>query len=272
MGGLVLLSLAMITASFRSGGVTAPQETGAAALRPFQVGIERVARPFRDLYGWFSGLVDAKAEAERLRRELVQARQEAIQYRSAAAENEQLRRIADYRGPARYPSDFGSVAAAVIAHPGPFEQALTISAGSRDGVPENAPVITPYGDLVGLVTEVTGVTAKVSLLTDRSTAVRAEDLNTRAQGLIRAGPGGSETLVLDNVRKDVKVRRGDRVITAGSVTPRFPSLYPRGIAIGKVTYVSQSDVDYYKRVQVTPFADFDAVKSVIVLVPKAGAR
>ena len=160
----------------------------------------------------------------------------------------------------------------MIAHPGPFEQELTIAAGSGDGVAENAPVITPYGDLVGLVTEVTGVTAKVSLLTDRSTAVRAEDLNTDAQGLIRAGPGGSETLVLDNVRKELEVRRGDRIVTAGSVSPRFPSLYPRGIPIGKVTYVNQSDVDYYKRVQVTPFADFDSVESVIVLVPRARAR
>ena len=271
MGTLVLLSLAMITISFRAGGVTAAQETGAAVLRPFQVGIDRVAQPFRDLYGWFSGLVDAKSEVARLRRELVQARQEAIQYRSAAAENERLRAIADYRAPAGYPSGFGSVAAAVIAHPGPFEQELTISAGSNDGVEENAPVITPDG-LVGIVTEVTDVTAKVTLLTDGSSAVGAEDLRTRAKGLVKPGRPGSDVLVLDNVRKDLIVRRGDKVISAGSQRGKAPSLYPRGIPIGVVTYVNQSDIDYYKRILVKPFVDFDELESVIVLVSKEGAH
>ena len=271
VGALVLLSFALITVSFRADGVTAGQETGAAVLRPFQVGIARVAQPFRDLYGWFSGLVDAKSEVERLQRELVAARQEAIQYRAAAAENEQLREIAGYRAPASYPSGFGSIAAAVIAHPGPFEQELTISAGSNDGVGENAPVITPDG-LVGIVTEVTDVTAKVTLLTDGSSAVGAEDVNTGARGLVKAGRAGSDVLVLDNVRKDAVVRRGDKIISAGSERGKAPSLYPRSIPIGIVTYVNQSDIDYYKRVQVKPFVDFDTVESVIVLVPEPTAR
>ena len=44
------------------------------------------------------------------------------------------------------------------------------------------------------------------------------------------------------------------------------SLYPWGIAIGQVTSVGQQDIDLYKRVQVTPFVDFDSLSEVIVLV------
>ena len=44
------------------------------ALRPFQVAAERVARPFRDAYGYFAGLAHAKSENEKLRRELRDAR------------------------------------------------------------------------------------------------------------------------------------------------------------------------------------------------------
>ena len=50
------------------------------------------------------------------------------------------------------------------------------------------------------------------------------------------------------------------------------SLYPRGIPIGKVTSVGQADTDLWKQVQVEPFADFDRVDAVLVLVKKdAGA-
>ena len=65
-----LLSLVLITVYFREpagGGLHGVQSAGATVLRPFEVGAERVARPFRDAYGWFAGLVDAKSENATLR-------------------------------------------------------------------------------------------------------------------------------------------------------------------------------------------------------------
>ena len=76
----------LITIYFRespTGGLHTAQDVGATVLRPFQVGAERVAQPFRDVYGWFAELFDAKAENERLRREHVEARQRAIQNATA---------------------------------------------------------------------------------------------------------------------------------------------------------------------------------------------
>ena len=72
-GALVLLSIVLITIYFREssgGGLHGVQSTGAAVLRPFEVGAERVAAPFRDAYDWFAGLVHAKSENARLRTEV----------------------------------------------------------------------------------------------------------------------------------------------------------------------------------------------------------
>ena len=72
VGVLVALSLLMITLHFRetpTGGMHAIQDAGATVLRPFQVAAERIARPFRDIVGYFDGLIDAKGENERLRAE-----------------------------------------------------------------------------------------------------------------------------------------------------------------------------------------------------------
>ncbi len=62
---------------------------------------------------------------------------------------------------------------------------------------------------------------------------------------------------------------GDTIITAGSqVGSNLPSIFPRNIAIGYVSGVSQSDTDIYKDIQVQPFVDFSSLESVLVLIPK----
>ena len=70
---LILVALALLTISFRSptsGALHDVQGYGASALRPFQVAAQRVARPFEDVYGYFSGLANAKSENKKLKREL----------------------------------------------------------------------------------------------------------------------------------------------------------------------------------------------------------
>ena len=74
--------------------------------------------------------------------------------------------------------------------------------------------------------------------------------------------------VLDRVGKDEFVEEGNLVITAGWRSGKLESLYPRGIPVGMVKSVGQQDVDLYKRIQVAPLVNFDALAEVIVLVPK----
>ena len=86
LGLLVLLSLALITVSFREssdGPLHDAQGAVASVLQPFEVAAERVARPFRDAYGWTKDLFDARSENEKLRAENEQLRQQVIQNESA---------------------------------------------------------------------------------------------------------------------------------------------------------------------------------------------
>ena len=111
----------------------------------------------------------------------------------------------------------------------------------------NDPVVTEDG-LIGLVTRVSGSTARVTLLTDGASAVSAVDVRTNANGIVRHGRASRSTLVLDRVPKEEVVRIGDTVVTAGWQSQRLTSLYPRGIPIGQVTSVGQTDTDLYKQV------------------------
>ena len=270
VGSLVLVALVLVTLSFRESGdgpVTRVQNGAAAVLRPFQVAADRIAEPFRDAYAWVDGLFDARSDAERLRQENETLKQQVVQGQLAENENDRLRELLDFRDGPRLPDGFRGLAAAVISRPpGAYAQAITVAAGWNDGVRLDDPVVTADG-LVGTVSRVGTRTARVRLLTDDQSAVSAVDLVTDAAGIIRSGGGPRAPLRLDRVPKEAVVREGDTVVTAGWESPRFSSLYPKGIQIGRVTSVGRADTDLYTQVQVEPFAEFTSLQAVLVLVP-----
>jgi rod shape-determining protein MreC len=271
-GVLVALSLAMITGYFResdSGALHDVQGVAASVLRPFQVGAERVARPFQDAYGWLAGFVNAKSENERLKDQLKRTQQQLLQNETAAQENVELRKALKYKSGPMFPSGYDQIGAAVLSHkPNEFQQKLLVSAGRKDGVRIYDPVVNGDGYLVGHISKTSPGTSQVTLLTDGDFAVSAVDVQTQTQGLVKHGQGAGEALILDLVPKDKVVRRNDLIVTAGRRTGELASLYPKNIAVGIVTSVNQSDVDVHQTVQVEPLADFSSLSSVWVLLPK----
>ena len=275
LGVLVFASLVLVSLSVRSGDsgpVAGIQSAGSTVLRPFAIGFERVAQPFRDGYGWADSLFSARSEAAKLRAEVRDLRQRAIQNEFARQENVYLRRLLDYRDGPRFPDDYDARAAEVVGRPGSaFSQAIVVAAGRTAGIRVNDPVVTGDG-LVGLVTRISDDTARVEMLTDEGAAVSALDLPTGAQGIVRHARGTRETLVLDRVRKEDRVQFGDEIVTAGWRAGPLSSLYPKGIPIGRVTSVGQTDTDLFQQVQIDPFVDFGSLDAVLVLVPKSRTR
>ena len=268
---LVLASLGLITVYLREaddGGLHAAQRLGLAVLQPFEVAGERIARPFQDAYGYVSDLVDAKSQQDELERRVQELQQQVIQYQSQAQESARLRELLSFVDGPRFPDDYRGIATRVLVQPaGPYNQVVVVAAGSSDGVVLAAPVVTQDG-LVGLVTKVTPDAAQVTLLTDQSIAVSAYDPSTGARGVVKPSPSAGAGLILDQVEKDQVVEAGDLIITSGWQSGVLSSLYPQGIAIGKVTSVGQQDIDLYKRVQIAPFVDFGSISQVVVLVKR----
>jgi rod shape-determining protein MreC len=271
VGVLVLLSLVLITVSFRSSALDGVQGTAAGILKPFEVAADRVSRPFRDAVSWGRGLVDAKSENKRLRSQIQSLREQLSLDEGAVQQNVQLRAALNYKGLPTI-KDFGLVHAAVSVNPqNAIDQSVAITAGTNDGVKSGDVVIDPVtGGLVGTVDRAFSSVASVTLLTDPQSAVTSVDLTSpTAVGVIQPGGGGSNALVLDLVSKTKVVNEGDTIITAGSLgKSALPSMFPRGIRVGTVTSQSSNDVNPFKNIQVKPFADFSSLQSVIVLVPR----
>jgi rod shape-determining protein MreC len=271
--GLVVVALALVTISFRSptaGALHDIQGAGSTALRPFQIAATRVAQPFRDAYDYVHSLANARADNKKLREINQKLRARDLHRAALAAKEPTLLQLLHFVQGRAFPSGFDAVNTAVISPAGgPFAHSLAVEAGSSNGVQLDSPVVNGVG-LVGIVSSVFPNSAKVTLLSDPDSFVSALDVDTGVRGMVHTGTGG--TLILDQVQKQFKVKAGDKLVTAGTHSPKYPDLYPYGIPIGTVSSVNATDAAPFLQVQVQPFANLGSLDAVAVLVPKKQHR
>ncbi len=92
------------------------------------------------------------------------------------------------------------------------------------------------------------------------------------RGIVKPQVGDPDDLLVDFIEKDATIEEGDTVVTSGSASTRFESLFPRGIPIGEVTDVDPAEQDLYQRVHIEPNADLRKIDFVRVLTADPGAQ
>ena len=268
---LVLLSLFLLTAYFgesTNGTLHAVQRGAMEVLAPIQEGANRALKPFRDLFGWFGDTFDAKserdklvAENEQLKKDLIKAEED----KQALGEFKGLQEQNEQGGLGNY----NPVVARVIARsPSSWYQTFQINKGSSDGLRVDQPVVNGAG-LVGKVKSVSDGNAVVMLLTDPEFGVSAKTLESGEPGSVGPAVGAPGDLRFELVPNAKEVRRGDRIITAGtSLSSRVSdlrSLYPSGIMIGTVNRVETGEGELDRVIHVQPAADLHSLDIVEVL-------
>jgi rod shape-determining protein MreC len=272
LGLLVVCSLILLTAYFgesTNSPLHSVQRGFLEVVSPIQDGTSRALKPVRDLFGWFGDTLDAKGERDKYKKELEQARREAIANAAAAREADQLRKLVGLD------QDLGTdqmapVSARVITRsPTLWYSTVSINKGTSDGVHVDQPVINGDG-LVGTITAATGNAAIVTLITDHTSGVSAVVNESGVAGVIQPAVGNPNDLLLEFIRRGDKIATGQTVVTAGSTSQRYESLFPPGIPIGTVTKVDPSELDVYQRVHVRPFASLRKLDIVQVLTDPQG--
>jgi rod shape-determining protein MreC len=260
---LVAGCLVLLTAYFgesTNGTLHAVQRGGMEVLAPVQEGASRALKPFRDLFGWFGDTLDAKEQRDALLEERDRLRQEVVALQLERDENEQLRGLLSFDTT----TDQEPVTARVyLRSPSTWYSTVQINKGSSDGIRVDQPVVNGAG-LVGKVKSVSDGNAVVMLLTDQQFGVSAQAVKAREPGAILPAVGAPGDLILDLVQRAKRVKPGDRVITAGTVSNRLPSPFPRGLLIGTVKRV-EGDGELDRTIHVEPAADLQRLDIVQVL-------
>jgi rod shape-determining protein MreC len=279
LAALVLLSLFLLTAYFgesSGGGLHSVQRGTMEVVAPIQEGANRALKPFRDLFGWFGDTLDAKSERDKLLAERDALRKQLADVTVQNRELEQIKGL-DEQNTAGGLDDYQPVQARVIARsPSSWYQTFQINKGSSDGVRVDQPVVNSAG-LVGKVKEVSDGNAVVMLLTDPEFGVSAQALESGEPGSVGPAAGAPGDLRFELVPNAKQVRRGERIITAGTSTSAkvssLASLYPRGILIGSVKRIETGEGELDRVIHVQPVADLRSLDIVEVLTqPHADLR
>jgi rod shape-determining protein MreC len=225
-----------------------------------------VSSPFLKTFRIFSGGVsgffdflgsigDLKAENERLIEENQRLIAENNRIKDAEKENQSLRKELDL-APRR---DFDLEASFIIAQdPQGLGSYFLIDKGESAGIKTGMAAIVSTGILIGRVAESHSNTAKITLVTDSSSAINAEAQSSGARGIVRGEYGLG--LKMDMVSQAEILNEGETVITSG-----LGGNIPRGLTIGKISQIGQSPDKLFQEALIAPIANISKLKIVFII-------
>jgi cell shape-determining protein MreC len=280
LGLLIAASFGLLTAWYRevdNGPLHRAQGSVADAAVPLSAAVQRVSRPFRDLWEWGRGLANARDEVQRLQAINQNQAVEIARMQQQAADTADYRALLDFTKNPRFSvllTGFTPRGADVIARPiEPDEVNVVIDAGSSSGVVKGDAVVVGIdrerAALVGIVARTNAGSSVVTLITSPNFAIGAQVPLRGANGLVHPGSDAG-TLELDDVPKRYQVAVNDVVSTSGwqDSKEHFKSRLPQGIPIGVVTQVNDPGDALVKVIQVTPLVDLEAFSHVLVLTAR----
>ncbi len=225
--------------------------------KPFQKGFLALYSVFDRVWSNYVYLVGVKEENRALKESLHKLLEENNRLREELLLTARLKEILKYR--ARLGIE--SVAAEVIGYSSfgaaGWIKTATLDKGSRDGIKVDMAVVSPRG-VVGRIIEVTATTSTVLLITDPRSSIDAIVQRTRIKGLLEGT--GSRTLRLKYIRQLDDVKPGDVLVTAG-----LSGIFPKGLALGRITKVEKGKDNFFKYIEAEPMAPLDNLEEVLII-------
>lgn len=195
-------------------------------------------------------------ENKRLEQEAGVLRARMLQMSALVAENGRLRELLNSQ--AMLKSDNVVIAEIIGVSPKPERHELVIDKGSRHDITVGQPVIDASG-LMGQVTEVNPLSARVMLITDASHAVPVQ-INRNGFRLVAEGIGRSDQLELRHVASTTDIQVGDLLVTSG-LGHRFPVGYP----VAEVVSVVHDPGRPFLKVIASPSAALNQSRHVLLV-------
>ena len=143
-----------------------------------------------------------------------------------------------------------------------YSKTMVINLGKKDGVEVNMTVIGNEG-LVGHVVSVTDSTAKVQTIIDTASSVSCSMSTTKDSIVCKGTLDEKSALKAMYIPTDANIIQGDSIETSG-----IGGIYPKGIHIGTVKKVTntQNMTDRYALIETA--VNFDKIDTVLVITNK----
>ncbi len=258
---IILLVVLVITAG--SNNMSGTESVVGSIFSPVQKALYSATDAIGDFFDrMFSGS-DLQAENLELEARVAELEGQLEDYNEVKAENVRLKALLNFDTKTE---NLEVKAAHVIGKsPGHWFNVFTIDVGMADGIKVDMPVVNSDG-LVGRVLQTGANFSRVLAIIDSSSGVSSIVERTRDLGMI----GGTNTagdedplLTMDDLPLDADLMPGDKVITSG-----LADVFPKGILVGEVVEVSQSNDGMRNKAIVKPYVDFAHLEEVLIITSK----
>lgn len=254
------LALAILTGIISSMfGAAWPSRVVRTVITPIRSAISAVSRQVERYYNFQFSYESLEARNDYLQKRLTQMEDDVRTADALERENKRLRELCNLRDEhADYVFDDAYI---VSWDSSSWKNAFTIAKGTGDGLAEGMAVVTEYGQVVGLITEIGSNWATVTTVLDNSLEISACVASSGNTGVVQGAYtyGYPNKLRLNYLPAETILRNNDQVVTTGS------SLYPKGLILGYIEDASMDETGVAKYAIVQPAADFDTLEQVFIV-------
>jgi len=254
LAAIIIIAAAALS-YFPLGGLAGLRNLVITAVYPFQYATKFVWSGATGIPLRINRLNNLAKDNAALRIKVAEAAVRTGNYDELKLENERLRQALGFSDKTRY--GLKLLPARVISRSGsPWFSVVEVDKGVKDGVKKEMVVLGREG-LVGRVTAVSPLSAKVVLINDVMSSVAAADQRSRDFGVVEGE--APETLRLKYVEAGEDIKIGDLLVTASA-----SSLYPPGIPIGVVTSARKGETDLFYTIAIKPSVKFSKLEEVFL--------
>ena len=224
---------------------------------PIQNGLTYLKNKISGNDTFFADIDNLQSENEELQKRNSELEQSLRELESIKAENETLK---EYLNLTEKYGEYETIPGYVINKDiSNYSKTIVINIGSDDGVKENMTVIADEG-LVGHVISVTNDTAKVQTIVDTASSVSAVMSSNDESIVCKGTMDDDSSLRAMYIPTDSNIAQGESIETSG-----LGGIYPKGIHVGTVEKVTntQNLTDRYAIVDTA--VDFDKIDTVLVI-------
>ena len=257
--GIVITVIILILVVIFSNGDTntAFLENAASNLvMPIQNGLTYLKNKISGNSTFFTNINNLKDENEELKKRNSELEQSLRELENIKTENNTLK---EYLNLTEKYGEYKTVPGYVINKDiSNYSKTVVINIGKNDGVEENMTVIADQG-LVGHVISVTDDTAKVQTIIDTASSVSCT-MSSKDTIVCKGTLEDNTTLKAMYIPTQANIIQGDSIETSG-----LGGIYPKGIHVGTVQKVenTQNITDRYALVETA--VDFDKLDTVLVI-------
>ena len=214
-------------------------------------------RTLEAMADYFSSKAQLERENELLRARALQSSKDLMTLEALAAENAQLRRLAEARERLPRSSTFAEIQ---YAGRDAFSRKVIVDKGAADGLQAGLAVIDDIG-VVGQVTRVHSMLAEITLVTDKDHAIPVQVARNGLRA-VAFGTGDGATLDLRFMAANADVQNGDMLVTSG-----IDGTYPPGLPVARVSRIERDAAYAFAKITCVPAAGTNRHRQVLVLSP-----